>query len=128
MAWALASLNQDRQIVVPRSSFPFIDCLNDRSHTNFSAMKHHAGQIVKQYFDSLPRSYTVAWLARQLHCDRTNIYHIFQRQSIDSLTLARLSMILRHNFFDDIASEIDKSMGDESPRDNLSEDYSGIPT
>lgn len=64
--------------------------------------KHvHIGELIKREFDKLPRSCTVTWFARLLHCDRTNIYDIFSRQSIDTALLMRISCILNHNFFDD---------------------------
>lgn len=59
----------------------------------------HIGKIVKNVFDASGMS--VSELARRLHCERTNIYGIFQRRSIDVEMLAKLSMILNHNFFYD---------------------------
>ncbi|MDE6460941.1 MAG: XRE family transcriptional regulator [Paramuribaculum sp.] len=43
---------------------------------------------------------TVVWLADKLNCNRTNIYKIFQRQSIDTELLLRISKALNRNFFD----------------------------
>ena len=42
---------------------------------------------------------TVTWLARQVPCSRTNIYKIFDRPSIDTDMLARLSDIMGFDFF-----------------------------
>lgn len=67
----------------------------------------HVGMMVKGYFDTMPRQYTVAWLAGMLNCDRTNVYNIFQRSSIDTQLLIRLSIILHHNFFKEIAETLD---------------------
>lgn len=67
----------------------------------------HVGKMLKEYFDSLPRKYTVSWLASMLNCDRTNIYNIFQRSSVDTHLLVRISIILEHNFFQDIADMIE---------------------
>ena len=44
---------------------------------------------------------SVSELARQLRCERTNVYTIFRRRSIDVELLARLSNILDHNFLDE---------------------------
>lgn len=49
----------------------------------------------------MPRTCTVSWFARLLKCDRTNVYDIFTRQSIDTSLLMRISCILNHNFFAD---------------------------
>lgn len=59
----------------------------------------HIGKLVKAVFDG--SGLTVAELARRLHCERTNVYTIFRRRSIDVELLARLSNILDHNFLDE---------------------------
>ena len=59
----------------------------------------HIGKLVKAVFDD--SDLTVAELARRLHCERTNVYTIFRRRSIDVELLARLSNILDHNFLDE---------------------------
>ena len=59
----------------------------------------HIGQLVKSVFDSSDMS--VSELARRLHCERTNVYTIFRRRSIDVEQLAKLSKILNHNFLED---------------------------
>ncbi len=59
----------------------------------------HIGQLVKSVFDSSHLS--VSELARQLHCDRSNVYSIFQRRSVDVELLAKLSKILDYNFIEE---------------------------
>ncbi|MBR5912554.1 MAG: hypothetical protein IKZ55_11265 [Bacteroidales bacterium] len=59
----------------------------------------HIGQLVKSVFDK--SGMTVSELARQLHCERTNVYTIFKRRTVDVELLAMLSIILNHNFLDD---------------------------
>lgn len=56
----------------------------------------HIGNIIEQVFHEQGRS--ASWLAKQLHCDRTNVYNIFKRESIDTALLVRISNILQHNF------------------------------
>ena len=41
----------------------------------------------------------MTWFADMLHCDRTNVYKIFKKQSIDTALLEKISTILQHNFF-----------------------------
>ncbi len=53
---------------------------------------------------------TVSWLARELSCDRSNIYRIFNRHSFDTDTLARISVILNHDFFSDLSDGIKSRM------------------
>ncbi|MCQ2270148.1 MAG: XRE family transcriptional regulator [Bacteroidales bacterium] len=59
----------------------------------------HIGQLVKSVFDSSHLS--VSELARKLHCDRSNVYSIFQRRSVDVELLAKLSKILNYNFLEE---------------------------
>lgn len=59
----------------------------------------HIGQLVKSVFDD--RHLSVSELARQLHCDRSNVYSIFQRRSIDIELLAKLSKVLNYNFLEE---------------------------
>jgi len=60
----------------------------------------HIGQLVKAVFDRSGMS--VAEFARQLNCERTNVYTIFRRRTIDVELLVRISYILNHNFLDDV--------------------------
>ena len=53
------------------------------------------------------RGHTVTWLAKELHTARGNVYDIFQRKSIDSELLMRISTLLHYNFFDELQIETD---------------------
>ena len=57
----------------------------------------HIGKLIEQELRSQER--TVSWFARKLYCERTNVYDIFKRRSIDTQMLLRISIILEHNFF-----------------------------
>ena len=59
----------------------------------------HIGNLIEQELRKQER--TVTWFASKLHCDRTNIYKIFKKQSIDTNLLEQISAILQHNFFQD---------------------------
>lgn len=58
----------------------------------------HIGEIIKA--ELLRQQRTPAWLARKINCDRTNIYHIFSRRSIDTDRLMQISVALSVNFFE----------------------------
>lgn len=77
----------------------------------------HIGQLVKSVFDESGMS--VSELARQLHCERTNVYTIFKRRTVDVELLAMLSEILNHNFLDD-AMRLYGLTATFSPKLNLS--------
>ena len=55
---------------------------------------------------------SVTWFARKLSCDRSNVYRLFQKHSIDTALLQRISVILSHNFFNDLSENL--SMPDDT--------------
>ena len=61
----------------------------------------HLGRLIRQELKRQKR--TVAWLAESINCDRTNCYCIFNRQYIDIELLKRISRVLQHNFFNELA-------------------------
>ena len=61
------------------------------------------GERIKEVFEAMPKSCTVNWFAEQLHCDRRNIYRIFAKDNIDIELLARISIVLNHDFFKDLS-------------------------
>lgn len=67
----------------------------------------HIGNLIETELRRQERS--VAWFARQLYCERTNVYDIFKRQSIDTYMLLRISIILRHDFFSYYLDELAES-------------------
>ena len=66
----------------------------------------HIGKMRRPVLKKQGRSIT--WFANELHCCRTNVYLIFNKQHIDTELLTRISKILGHNFFMDIAITIDE--------------------
>lgn len=65
----------------------------------------HIGSIIKKRFDE--QGLSVSWFAKQLCCDRTNVYSIFKRESIDTSLLVKISSILRHDFFKYYSENLD---------------------
>jgi len=64
----------------------------------------HIGQLIKQELEAQGR--TVVWLAREMSYSRTNIYKIFDRSSIDTDVLLRVSLVLKRDFFKDYSEEL----------------------
>ncbi|MCM1138687.1 MAG: XRE family transcriptional regulator [Duncaniella sp.] len=62
------------------------------------------GNIIKDELERQERS--VTWFARKLSCDRSNIYRLFQKHSIDTALLARISVILNRDFFRDLSDNL----------------------
>ena len=64
------------------------------------------GKKIKEVFEQQPKSHNIKWFAAQLHCNRSNIYDIFNRASIDTDRLTQISKVLNHDFFLDISNEL----------------------
>lgn len=61
-------------------------------------MRVHIGHEIEKVLRTQGRS--VSWFAKQICCERTNIYSIFNRVSIDTELLFRISKVLSYDFFD----------------------------
>ncbi len=57
----------------------------------------HIGAIIRHELNC--QRHSPAWLAAQLACDRSNIYKILKKKSIDTQLLLRISQIMNKNLF-----------------------------
>ncbi len=48
---------------------------------------------------------SATWLATQIPCERTNVYNIFKRKSLDVRLLMRISEVLNYDFFQELSEE-----------------------
>lgn len=53
------------------------------------------------------QQWSITKFADAICCQRSNIYDIFKRNNIDILLLARISKVLKHNYFQDIIENFD---------------------
>ncbi|MBQ5958938.1 MAG: helix-turn-helix transcriptional regulator [Bacteroidales bacterium] len=60
----------------------------------------HIGQMIKAVFDE--SGMTVSEFARRIHLERTTVYSIFERSTVDVIQLAKISKVLKHNFLSDV--------------------------
>lgn len=72
----------------------------------------HIGQIIESELHKQERS--VTWFASKLYCDRTNVYSIFKRKSIDTELLLRICCILNCNLFSHYTSELNANKNQPS--------------
>lgn len=63
----------------------------------------HIGKRINQVVRQ--KGVSITWLAKKIHCDRRNIYDIFQRECIDTILLQRISMALEYDFFKDLSDD-----------------------
>lgn len=61
------------------------------------------GELIKKELETQER--TITWFAKKLSIDRSNVYRLFNRNSIDTGLLLRISLILNHDFFTDLSDE-----------------------
>lgn len=64
----------------------------------------HIGTLIKAELERQERS--ISWFARKLACDRSNIYRLFQKESIDTRLLTRISLLLDHDFFSELSEQV----------------------
>ena len=64
------------------------------------------GPIIKQKLKEIKK--TIVWLAENLSCSRTNVYKIFNKRSVDTADLLRISDILDFDFFELYSKELKK--------------------
>lgn len=60
----------------------------------------YIGRIIQQKVDERHISY--AEFARQIHCARTSLYHIFNSKNIDVERLLLISEVLKYNFIEEV--------------------------
>jgi 4-diphosphocytidyl-2C-methyl-D-erythritol kinase len=63
----------------------------------------HIGERIKEIMELKHRS--VVWVARQIDCERTNVYNIFARKDINTNLLRQLCIILEHDFFKELSKD-----------------------
>jgi len=64
----------------------------------------HLGTMVKRELKAQGR--TVVWLARTINMERSSIYKIFERDTLDVGLLIRISLVMNHDFFQDISTKM----------------------
>jgi plasmid maintenance system antidote protein VapI len=70
----------------------------------------HIGSIIRKELTQQERS--VTWFARKLCCERANVYKIFNKQSLDTELLQRISLILNYDFFQHYSDKLKYGEGD----------------
>lgn len=69
-------------------------------------MSIHIGKHIQEEVRRQGR--TVTWLAQAYGCSRVNMYKVFEKPSVDTGTLLRLSAILDYDFFSLYSNELSR--------------------
>lgn len=89
-----------------KTFFPFYFC----GIMNGNINKLHIGHLIQTQLKADRRS--VGWLAREIGCTRNNVYKIFNKASLDTDLLLRISKALQFNFFRYYTEEVAKGFMD----------------
>ena len=65
----------------------------------------HIGKRIKEVLAEQGK--TSLWLARQLSYNRTTMYKIYDKASLDTQMLLRISRIMNYDFFQEFSKELD---------------------
>ena len=65
----------------------------------------HIGKMVAAELERQGRK--VEWLARQLPCDKSNMYKLLKKPNWDVAMLIRISRILGHDFMHDLSAWVE---------------------
>ena len=57
----------------------------------------HIGSLIRKKLKEDGRA--ASWLAKKINCERSNIYKIFNKSSIDTSLLQKIGTVLETNFF-----------------------------
>jgi hypothetical protein len=71
----------------------------------------HIGSIIKDKLALERRS--VSWFAREMNCDRSNMYKLLAREHLDTNFLLRASKVLEHDFFKDISDLLKATVAED---------------
>lgn len=83
------------------------------SRNPFQSDRHmHIGKLIKAEMQR--RGLSAIWLSQQICCERTNIYNIYGRASIDTDLLLRISSVLQHNFFAELSAHCARRLNSRS--------------
>jgi hypothetical protein len=69
----------------------------------------HIGERIRQVMKE--KRISVVSVAREISCERTNIYNIFARKDINTSLLQKFCVILNHDFFKELSKEMKESLG-----------------
>lgn len=64
----------------------------------------HVGRMVVG--EMLRQEKKASWLAREVNRERSSVYKMFARNSLDVEMLIRISVLLHHDFFKDISERV----------------------
>lgn len=71
--------------------------------TNKKIYFMHIGKRIREVL--VAEGHSAPWLAEQIPCERSNVYDIFKRSTLNVDLLYDISLILKHDFFRELSEE-----------------------
>ena len=65
------------------------------------------------------KNVTVKQLSEAIHCERSNVYDILQRENIGSDLLMKISLVLKYDLFDFLSCQYKEQLKVQSEKDSL---------
>lgn len=89
--------------------------------------KQTIGELIEQ---EVRKQMSITQFADAICCQRNNVYDIFRRSKIDIILLKRISEVLNHNFFQDLANDLGLiDVDEEAAKDKaIAQFYKVVPT
>ncbi|MCL2597519.1 MAG: XRE family transcriptional regulator [Paludibacter sp.] len=84
------------------------------SNLNNNVENLHIGKFVKEQLRNNGQS--IVWLTKQLGYDRSKIYRIFYNPDIFVSNLMKISVALKHNFFEDLSKQFEQIMDNQGEK------------
>lgn len=94
---------------------------NDCEHSHQKDKKTHIGQIIRERVDR--SGYTITEFADKINFSRPAIYQMFQKQSIDTELLVRISLLLKENLVKCIYQEVEKMLAQEGVKEKTTTEH-----
>lgn len=90
-------------------------------------MKKTIGTFIEM---EVRKQMSITQFADAICCQRNNVYDIFRRSKIDIILLKRISEVLNHNFFQDLANDLGLiDVDEEAAKDKaIAQFYKVVPT
>lgn len=65
------------------------------------------------------KNVTVKQLSEAIHCERSNVYDILQRENIGSDLLMKISLVLKYDLFEFLSCQYKEQLKVQSEKDSL---------
>ena len=65
------------------------------------------------------KNVTVKQLSEAIHCERSNVYDILQRENIGSDLLMKISLVLKYDLFEFLSCQYKEQLKAQSEKDSL---------